>query len=171
LIALIGEVTSTLGSVLTNTADPMSEIPKSSPSSESPQRGRRTGLWIAGGLALTGCLVVGIVDPNETQLLPACAFKAATGLDCPGCGMTRGLHALLRGDPVRALSHNVLLVTLLALSAIYVAWNFLSSRTGWRPFRLKFRRNTWIALGLVIGAFWVTRNLPWAPFGWLNSDA
>jgi hypothetical protein len=31
--------------------------------------------------------------------LPAfCLFKAATGLPCPGCGVTRSIVAILRGD-------------------------------------------------------------------------
>jgi len=29
-----------------------------------------------------------------------CTFKAATGVSCPGCGMTRALRALAHGDPV-----------------------------------------------------------------------
>lgn len=115
--------------------------------------------------------MVGIVDPNTTQLLPACAFKAATGLDCPGCGMTRGLHSLVRGDVVRSLDHNVLLVALLFITATVLVWNAIARRIGRSPVRLEFRRATWVAIGLGVLAFWVMRNLPWAPFDWLGSDA
>jgi hypothetical protein len=39
-------------------------------------------------------------------LLPPCVFHAATGYDCPGCGGSRAVHALLSGHPVKsALYH------------------------------------------------------------------
>jgi hypothetical protein len=157
--------------VLTNPADSTNEALPPPPSVEQPARTSRTGLWIAGGIALTGCVVVGIVDPNQTQLLPACAFKAATGRDCPGCGMTRGLHALLRGDVVRAMNHNLLLVAILVATGVYFGWNAIARRTGKRQLHFKFRRSTWFAIGFAVFAFWVVRNLPWTPFEWLGSNA
>ncbi|MBI2092320.1 MAG: DUF2752 domain-containing protein [Deltaproteobacteria bacterium] len=30
--------------------------------------------------------------------LPWCVIKIATGIDCPGCGLTRSISALLHGD-------------------------------------------------------------------------
>ena len=128
-------------------------------------------MWVAGGAALAGCVVVGVLDPNTTHLLPQCAFKAMTGLDCPGCGMTRGLHALLHGDLLRALSHNILLIAIIGIGAVWFGWNLLARRLGRPPIHLRFRRNTWIAIGLAVAAFWVLRNLPWAPFDWLGSGA
>ena len=128
-------------------------------------------MWVAGGTALAGCVVVGVVDPNTTRLFPQCAFKAMTGLDCPGCGMTRGLHALVHGDVLRALSHNILLVVIIAIGAVWFGWNMLARRLGRPALHLRFRRNTWIAIGLAVAAFWVLRNLPWAPFDWLGSGA
>ena len=128
-------------------------------------------MWVAGGAALAGCVVVGVVDPNTTHILPQCAFKAMTGLDCPGCGMTRGLHALLHGDLLRAVSHNVLLVVIIATGAVWFGWNLLARRLGRPTLHLRYRRNAWIAIGLAVVAFWVLRNLPWAPFDWLGSGA
>lgn len=34
----------------------------------------------------------------EAPLWPRCPFHVLTGLECPGCGSTRAIHALLRGD-------------------------------------------------------------------------
>src|SRR5262245_59462168 len=52
-----------------------------------------------GGLALTSCIYVAIVDPNtqSSSFYPACTFKQLTGLDCPGCGLTRAMHSLMTG--------------------------------------------------------------------------
>jgi len=41
-------------------------------------------------------------------LLPACPFRALTGLPCLSCGTTRAAVALLHGDIVRALAINPL---------------------------------------------------------------
>ena len=157
--------------MLTNPVDSPDEA--SSPVVPDTTRTRRInpGMAIAGGIAIAGCVVVGIVDPNKTQMFPACAFKAMTGLDCPGCGMTRGLHALLNGDVVRAMSHNILLVIILATSATWLSWNAIARRTGKRQLHFAFKRSTWIAIGLAVFAFWVVRNLPWSPFNWLGSGA
>jgi hypothetical protein len=37
---------------------------------------------------------------------PFCLFKAATGVPCPGCGITRSVVAILRGDFARAWRTN-----------------------------------------------------------------
>ena len=54
-----------------------------------------------------------------------CVFHHLTGLDCPGCGMTRAFHALSHGHLGEALSLNliapVLFVCLLAVLLLDVA--------------------------------------------------
>ena len=156
--------------MLTNSVDSVNGAPDPPP--VGPTRTpRKTGLWIAGGVTLAGCIAVGVIDPNTTQIFPACAFKSMTGLDCPGCGMTRGLHALLGGDVLRAVSHNALLIVLLVATGVYVTWNMIAARLGRRRLRFEFRRSTWITVGLGVFAFWTLRNLPWSPFDWLGSNA
>ncbi len=41
-------------------------------------------------------------------LLPACPFRALTGIPCLSCGTTRAAEALLHGEMLRALSINPL---------------------------------------------------------------
>src|SRR3954469_4662288 len=61
-------------------------------------------------LALAGLAYTAGHDPNVSgSVFPACPFHAATGLWCPGCGMTRATYALLHGDLGAALSANVFL--------------------------------------------------------------
>lgn len=113
-----------------------------------------------------GVWVLRRFDPNAADSpLPGCLFYHLTGLYCPGCGMTRALHALVHGDPVQMLAMNPLLpVLMIALPLLIV------QSLGYRlplPRRMTARLTDgkfWLVL---LGAFWVLRNLPWPPFAWL----
>ena len=117
----------------------------------------------ASAVALLGAWLLWRFDPNApgNPFLP-CLFRMATGLYCPGCGLTRMLHALVHGDIARAASMNVLaLAGLPVLGAI--ALNELRGRTLLRGAVARFAYNGrfWMAAALVFG---VARNLPFAPF-------
>lgn len=43
-----------------------------------------------------------------------CLFHRLTGLDCPGCGMTRAFHAISHGEFTQALSFNLLSIAVYA---------------------------------------------------------
>jgi hypothetical protein len=130
--------------------------------------------WKVGGLAvvgLAGCAYVAINDPNTSTLFPACPFRTITGLDCPGCGITRALHALFNADPVGALDQNLLFV----LAVPVLLWWALRSalRSSGRATRAgpAFQWRAWMTWALVatISGFWVVRNIDWGPFAWLQS--
>ncbi|HZJ26582.1 MAG TPA: DUF2752 domain-containing protein [Acidimicrobiia bacterium] len=122
---------------------------------------------LAGALLAAGCAAVAVVDPTDGPTI--CPFKAATGLDCPGCGGTRAAHALFRGDLLAAASYNVL-----ALVAIpFILWGtfaWLTRAFGGRTIRTYAPSLpvTLVALGVLL-SFWVVRNLSMAPFDWLYS--
>lgn len=105
-------------------------------------------------------------DPHAADsVFPPCLFHLFTGLHCPGCGLTRALHALAHGDITRAWAmHPLLLVTLPLLAAM--AAQALSARTVLPPAldRHLHDGRTWIAVLLVFG---VLRNLPWAGVAWM----
>lgn len=52
--------------------------------------------------------------------LPLCAFKLWTGRSCPGCGMTRALAALGRGDAVASVTYHAFAPIVAAAAAL--AW-------------------------------------------------
>lgn len=127
--------------------------------------------WGLAALAAAGCAYVAVVDPNTSSLYPQCPFQAITGYDCPGCGLTRGLHATLRGDLVQAASHNLLLVIVTLVAVVWFALNLIRTRRGRTPVRFSLPPSATIAVGLAVAAFWVLRNLPAQPFQWLGSGA
>ncbi len=103
--------------------------------------------------------------PSGLAWLPGCLFKQFTGLDCPGCGMTRAAHATFHGKLGEAFRFNPVGMILLPLALAGVGIELI----GWirgkpLPFRLSVGvMGNWIIVWLVI-SFWVLRNLPWWPF-------
>jgi hypothetical protein len=131
----------------------------------------RGGLQPLGLLALVGagCAYVAIMNPNESAAYPQCPLRTLTGLDCPGCGLTRAVYALMHADPLRAIDHNLLVVLLLPL-AVYAFVRWTAQRLGyelntlprWRPWMS-------VAVGVALFGFLVVRNLP--GLDWLRSSA
>lgn len=58
--------------------------------------------------------VIGIYanfSPTENDMwFPQCPFKMLTGLNCPGCGIQRAIHAFLNGNCSKALAYNYFFV-------------------------------------------------------------
>ena len=112
------------------------------------------------GLALCGC---GVLLWRAGFGIP-CLFHLATGLDCPGCGVTRMLAALAAGDLAAAWRANPCLLALspiLAALAVSLAADWL--RTGrLRPSRLQSVL-LWGCVGVLL-AFGLLRNLPCYPY-------
>lgn len=137
----------------------------SSPGSgpERPGRGRARaellGLAVGLGVSLAALARFGAhISPLR------CPLKAATGLDCPLCGGTRALAALLHGQLGVALDQNLLAVTVVLpwLAAVGGRWALARWRGDPAPVPLP----SWPALVLLAG-FGVLRNLP--GLAWLHS--
>ena len=118
-------------------------------------------LAASGMLLLLG--VVATVPPGSHPLYPRCVSKQVLNIECPGCGGTRSLHALLNGDLPQAVAYNALFILLLPwllLTSLRVTWQFLCGvpirpvKSVWFP---------WVLTVLFI-LFGLFRNLPWYPF-------
>ena len=136
---------------------------------QRPQISKTGGAVLA--IAAVGLLAFGVwalrtFDPSMAgSPFPSCLFLTLTGLYCPGCGLTRALHALVHFDFARAMAMNPLIVLSLPLLALMA----LHGVSGWRVLpaavaRILLNGHYWIAALLVFG---VVRNLPWWPFIWL----
>jgi hypothetical protein len=134
----------------------------------APRRAAWGPALAAGGVLLVGCTIAGLVDPRGGP--PLCPFKIVTGLDCPGCGATRALHFAMRGQIETAAGYNLLFVIALPflLAASFVGASQLFGGP-WQLPPLRVSRRTWWILGAVVVAFWVLRNLPFAPFDALGT--
>jgi hypothetical protein len=116
----------------------------------------------AGVVLAVTILGVGAVEfffnPYHRGFYPVCLFHKLTGLNCPGCGMTRALHALLRGQFLRALHDNALFVFTLAALALRGLW-FEARRFFHKPAGSFFEPEfLWAFLAVAI-VFGVLRNL------------
>lgn len=127
-------------------------------------RGRdlRAPLGVA-ALAAGAVAVVALVDPNQPGHYPTCPFLALTGLQCPGCGSLRAVHAMAHGDVSVALGLNVLTVlAAVALVVIWLRWVRRSwtgrQRTGVAPPAMLW------SLAVVVVVFAVVRNMPFGAF-------
>jgi hypothetical protein len=87
---------------------------------------KRTNSRLAGMIlalmALGGATVIFLFDPATHAFYPVCQFHRLTGLNCPGCGMTRAGYALLHGHFVAALRDNLLFVLGLAALVLRGVW-------------------------------------------------
>jgi hypothetical protein len=142
---------------------------------ESPDPGRldRTALRIvvAAGVPLlagAGSLLLYLVDPARSRILPACPTYLLTGIYCPGCGTARMLHSLLHLRLVEALDHNVLMVFLLPVVLYAGLATYLAFVFG-RSLIPALRIAHWISLLILVAivVFTVLRNLPFSPFTYL----
>ena len=57
---------------------------------------------------------------NYLPSISLCPFHAITGLECPGCGMTRALISLGQLKPGAAVGYNLFSMPLLCLMVLYV---------------------------------------------------
>ncbi|WP_380906181.1 DUF2752 domain-containing protein [Sphingobacterium suaedae] len=124
---------------------------------------RRYWPWyLLGGMAMCGVVYIYYTfDPSAHGWFPRCPMKALTGLECPGCGSQRAIHALLHGDVRRAFQHNALLLPFIPYLAIGFAFRFIHEPSPqlleWR--KILFGEYAIKLVGLSILAYFILRNI------------
>jgi hypothetical protein len=135
----------------------------------APQRLQRAYASILIALAPLGCVLLYARDPAHGHLYPPCPFHAMTGLDCPGCGTLRALHQLSHGHVGTAFGLNPLSVVALPFLGYAFASSVISLARGRGLPELRLRgRLAWV-VPIVVGAFWIARNIPWPPLHWMSA--
>ena len=125
---------------------------------------RRWANWPATGLVAGAAAALFFLDPVRHGFIPPCLFHRLTGWNCPGCGATRALYALLHGDVIAALHDNALAVGALPSLAWMAIRNVFRRRQGQRMAEAIRPAWFWSFFG-VMAVFTVLRNLP--AFTWL----
>ncbi|WP_107985807.1 DUF2752 domain-containing protein [Rhodococcus sp. OK519] len=115
--------------------------------------------------AVVACGFVVWADPTTPGgVIPVCPTKALLGIDCPLCGTSRMLYALLHLDVAEALRYNAIgVAATMLLVAVYVSWTRgrLRGRPSSNPRRLRWAS---VATLAVFCVWFVIRNLPFEPF-------
>ncbi len=123
------------------------------------------GAGILAGFA--GVFAIRYFNPASAGFFPACPFHWLTGLNCPGCGLTRSFHALSRGDILSALHFNAMLpVYLLFFLYLFVSLTLILIRGRGLDFQVFSPYKIFGFLALLF-VFAVVRNLPFYPFNLL----
>ena len=120
---------------------------------------------LLGATALGIGAMVFFFNPSTHKFYPVCLFHALTGLNCPGCGMTRALYALLHGNLLLALKDNALFVASLVALAAWSA-RLVIKKMRHQPATLKIPPKILWPLLLLAILFGMLRNLP--GFEWLS---
>lgn len=114
---------------------------------------------IAGGSVITAAF-----DPTTVHFFPVCPLYALTGLACPGCGLTRGFHALFHGDLATAFGFNALFpVWAVIIAYVWVSLVLYAIRGKGLPMWPTNPAFLWTFM-IVLLVFGVVRNIPAYPF-------
>jgi len=122
---------------------------------------RRRRLWVALAAAAT-VVSAGMLlrfPPAVYSFYPRCPVHEYLHLQCPGCGSTRALAALLHGHVAEALHFNALFAVLLPFLAGYAA---VCGYRAWKAVAFRWPQPPRMAVyGVLVVAvvFMVARNL------------
>lgn len=130
--------------------------------------------WAAAFLAAQTLAIIlyGFLLPPGSAFRPPCLFHALTGFFCPGCGMSRGIWLILRGDIAGGLRQNILVALVIPMIALVDIDLVLIITRRQTMLGRGNRASLWLKraalpLGILVAAFWIVRNLPWRPFSLL----
>ncbi len=108
-----------------------------------------------------GALFLLTVHPGEDGVT-ICPFALATGMACPGCGMTRAASLLMRGDLDGALTFHPLIPLIATQIAAGWVWFLLRRRGKVGPMPPRVLSAVLIGTGVILIAVWAVR--------WANGD-
>lgn len=120
----------------------------------------------AAGIFITvaGSFFVWFFNPTTEGFFPVCPMFKLTGFACPGCGLTRGFHALFHGEIATALGFNAMLPVYAFIFAYLFAAMLMVAALGRAPKLTIFKTRYIWGFMILAFTFGVLRNLPVYPF-------
>lgn len=99
--------------------DPLSQQAETRGSSQATA----TAVWLGGALVAAAVVLwLATLGPGEATV---CLLRGWTGIPCPGCGVTRSIAALIRGDWAGAFRlHPLAPFAALEAAALWAAWGY-----------------------------------------------
>ncbi len=98
---------------------------------------------------------------NKFHIYIDCPIKTITGLNCPGCGITRMLLAILQLDFYQAFRYNPLLFICLPFFIFFYLESIISKK---EPLYNKIPTKVWIIIIIVFIIYGILRNIPFFDF-------
>jgi hypothetical protein len=120
----------------------------------------------AAGVAgvVCGSFIVGYFNPVTAGFFPVCPLYSIFGINCPGCGLTRGFHALFNGDILAALHYNALIpIYVFIFSYLLLSMILIAARGRGLPWKI-FPPSAFFGFLILALIFAVLRNIPVYPF-------
>ena len=126
-------------------------------------------VWLLAGMSIACAVLIGLYLRGPSGF-PICLLHRLTGLDCPGCGMTRAVHSTLHGKIAEAFRFNPLGMLALPLTAGWLLLRIPHWLRGEPP--PEYLRIGWhVACGLfaLVVCYGILRNVPHWPFTLLGT--
>jgi hypothetical protein len=126
-------------------------------------------VWLMSGVVIASAVLIGLYLRGPSGF-PVCLLHRLTGLDCPGCGMTRAVQSTLHGRIAEAFRFNPLGMLALPLFAVWLVLRIPAWLRGDAPperLRIGWR----LACGLLalVFCYGILRNIPQWPFSLLGT--
>ncbi len=114
-------------------------------------------LLLSLAFAMAGIVILALIRYCGVKI--PCPFNLLTGLDCPGCGNTRAVIAILNFNFTEAFSLNPLFFwEIFYIAWVYCATSFNYIKTGIFSYGKKLRVIDIITFIVILG-WWILRNL------------
>lgn len=110
-------------------------------------------------LAIAPATVLGLMtmaSPSDDGLT-ICPMAFLTGVACPGCGMSRAIAWMFRGDLERSVGYHPLAPLVVIISVIALVWALGRRFRGWRPPRAAALNGGLMVLAVLLMAVWIAR--------------
>jgi len=121
------------------------------------QRRKLYGILIA-VLTIVAPYLIMLSDSHIESSQSLCPFKMLTGFPCPGCGITKSIIFLYKGDIVKSLSYHIFgpFVILFCIVSIFVLTLEIITQKEYFN-KLFYSTKVAYTLGFVLGTYHLTR--------------